>query len=86
MSPARLQYLLHCYCIRSPYDQYLEKDWHEFLLSEKVIEPDDNQPFTGEPMIFRTTEKGKFWVEAILSVPMPISRWEIPDLTKEQVK
>lgn len=28
------------------------------------------------------TEKGKAWVEAILSVPMPVQKWEIPKESK----
>jgi hypothetical protein len=32
---------------------------------------------TGDALYF-LTERGKFYIEAILAMPLPVSRWEIP--------
>lgn len=78
ISPANMKYLLHCYCVRSPYDQYRDVQFHDFCIENGIIEPAPEQPFTGEPTIFKTTLKGCFWVEAMLAVRIPVQRFEIP--------
>ncbi|MDH7796375.1 DNA-binding PadR family transcriptional regulator [Beijerinckia sp. GAS462] len=44
------------------------------LRDEGMIEP---EMFEGK-IVFRPTEKGRAWVEALCSVPFPVAQWVIP--------
>lgn len=49
------------------------------LIEAGLIEKDGRVPPQGvKGSGFRTTEKGRFYVEALCSLPLPVNCWKIP--------
>jgi hypothetical protein len=75
--PLNAELLLHSHCIAAPMprmDAPAVRESVEFLLTEGMIElylPDG-------PDRYRTTDKGRFFIEHLMAVQFPVQRWEIP--------
>lgn len=77
MSPLTFQILLHYYY--AGYDWDFKTDTHvssrNFLIREGLIEKDSAAI---PPKEFRITEKGGFFIDTALNLPMPVMKWEMP--------
>jgi len=77
ITPLHLEILIHAYTRPSPMPncdapaviEYAQDlfDWHMIKFYDRDQE------------IFESTSRGKVWLRAMLSVPMPIQQWRIPD-------
>ena len=82
-APLYLNILLHYYSMACPYAEQDEahrtspsvSKFHKDLIDDGLIEQgNENFPEMG----YRVTEKGRAWVDHILSTPLPEQRWEVP--------
>lgn len=75
-SPFKVEVLMHCHCHAEPHPRILDDEWMngenmvrktiEEFLQIGVIYPDPESP-----NVYRTTRKGRAWVEAICNTPVP---------------
>jgi len=78
--PLYLAMLLHFHCYPRPYAEHEPEhasypavaDGMDFLLSSGMIEPADDY------MVFRTTNRGRAYVEHLMTVPFPVQQWVMP--------
>lgn len=73
-SPSNLELLLHCHVCGDPHpraDAPAIKAGVDYLVREKMIEPDE--------IYYRTTMKGKFYIQHILNTPFPETAFSIPE-------
>lgn len=76
MTPLHLEIILHYATLADDFDAHRIKlpvvsgaiTW---LFSEGMLEP-------GDKLMWQITDKGKFWLEHLLTIPFPELRWEIP--------
>jgi len=77
ITPLHLEILIHAHTCRSPIPRkdapavmkYIQDllDWHMIKFNDRDQE------------IFESTSRGKAWLDAMLSVPMPVHEWRIPN-------
>jgi hypothetical protein len=88
MTPVCLEVILHHFYNPAPYpkDTPAVRIAHETLVKENLIEEDlrsrvVNEGSSGtlvEPRTYRVTERGRVFVNALISVPLPVQAWRIP--------
>lgn len=83
-SPLLIEMMLACHCSKYPpaavsfdWDSKPAKDALKFLRDNELIQGEKAK--TGD--FYRPTEKGRAWVEGIISTPLPVCQWEIPRTT-----
>lgn len=75
MSPAEMSILIHCHALAKPLSEsVVTSDTIKWFLAEGIIEHDGREHSSG----FKTTERGRKWLEMCLETPMPIMRWVDP--------
>ena len=77
-SPSNLEVLLHMHVSPSPHprsDAPAVVEAIAELLEAGMICRDDRH--------YTTTDKGKFYIEHLLSIPFPVRTFSIPDMSKE---
>lgn len=52
-----------------------------FLKGDNLLEPIGSARNAGDHRTYRLTARGEFYVEALMTLPLPICRWEIPQRT-----
>lgn len=73
-TPSDLAFLLHCHVSPSPHPHASSPaivDGISRLLAHGLIQREDRH--------FGTTEKGKFYIEHLLSTPFPVESFSIPE-------
>lgn len=88
MNVVSLEVILHHFYRTEPFprDTPAVHDAHSMLLNEGMIEEDIrsrivNEGSSGalvEPRTYRVTERGRVFVNALISVPLPVQAWRIP--------
>jgi len=76
MAPITINFMLACYCSREPWVNIGDKQWdsisgqetRNFLFAEGLLTEN-----------YEPTERGKVWVNMILSTPLPIMKWVAPE-------
>lgn len=74
LTPLHLKILLHCHTSGEDW-QYLSpvhREYRDDLAGLGLIEPCD------APKNWTTSERGKVFVEGLLSHPLPIQKWVMP--------
>lgn len=77
-SPSSLEVLLHMHVSPSPHprsDAMAVKHAISDLLEAGMIQRDDRH--------YTTTDKGKFYIEHLLSIPFPVRTFSIPAMNSE---
>lgn len=75
MSPVQLEFLLWCHYSPERHSRVHVGPIQEFVrfaVREGIITQDSKNP---KDDVYQTTEKGKAWIEDILSTPLPIQKW-----------
>ena len=85
MTPAQIRILLHHYVTPLAYDG-CESD--DFVMGEiKQFEAlgmlERRDKWEPSHSRFAITEKGKFYMEALCNVPLPVQKWVIPEKVAE---
>lgn len=78
--PLNLMMLLHHHTTPTPYAQDnplhaaspAVREGREMLLEEGMIKPDGD--------LYITTERGAAFIDHLMTVPFPVSRWVIPEM------
>lgn len=82
MTPLHLKILIYYHCVRGTVQYAFDDPYHansntvreytKQLVVDGLIEREDK--------FYSTTDKGKFYVEALCSLPLPVEKkvWEIP--------
>jgi len=81
MQIAQLEVMLHHFYRSSPFphDTPAYRDAHIELLKEQLIETCDNPKADGvKHSNLVLTERGRIFVNALISVPLPVKAWCIP--------
>jgi hypothetical protein len=88
MNIVTLEVLLHCfYRVEAfPYDSPAAQDAHAWLQSNELIEEsirsrvvnEGSQGPLIEPRTYRVTERGRVYINALISVPLPVLAWRMP--------
>lgn len=73
LTPCELEFLLHCYYSPNPF----ERIWAPALqdAAERMTMLEVILPCPKMMNVWIVTEKGKFWIEDILSTPPPVQQW-----------
>lgn len=72
-TPLQLQLLLHCHCVAEPHPLMGNAVWDEardYLINTQMIAVVKKDRHLSQ-YVFRTTKKGEFFVNHLLSVPFP---------------
>ncbi len=85
MTPVCIETLLHAHYRREPFpDSIVVIQAADYLARHEMIEivPDDrpvNVTTVPSLPIYRTTDKGKCFVDHICKLPLPVETWSIPE-------
>lgn len=74
--PLNLEILLHCHYSPVPHENS-----HAPAVAEGISYLHRNcmiKPVTGEQNVYQTTDKGKTYIEHLMTIPFPVQKWEIP--------
>lgn len=84
MRPIDIEVLLHYYTRADDFRQgdFTAPAVRELIDSfrEKYGLLEHTPEGVGGRSAYRLTERGKFYIEALLAVPLPVSKWIIPDI------
>lgn len=75
-SPSNLELLLHCHYSPEPHERFHAPAIIEgiaYLHRQCII-----KPVTGKQNVYETTDKGKAFIEHLMTIPFPVQKWEIP--------
>lgn len=77
MTPLQIELLLHIYARRGPLNlpMPVHHEAIEGFKKDRLIEM--TEPVTGEHP-YRLTERGEAYVQALLSLPLPVAVWQMP--------
>lgn len=81
MSPLKIRIMLHYYCFTGDYctnGSKGELGAVDDLVGDKMLEDD---PQEGSERMFRVTDKGSAYCEALCNMPLPIAKWIIPEVS-----
>jgi len=73
-----LDILLHYFCRASDPEAMDSPIWRETIhgfMDNDLLTPNAD---SARGTSYRLTERGEFYVRAVLATPLPVSRWEIP--------
>lgn len=82
MNVVTLEVMLHHFYKPTPfpYDSPAVYDAHHMLVAEDMIKPVDFGPISRGTYLtnYKTTERGRVFVNALMSVPLPVQAWQMP--------
>ena len=85
MTPLEIRLLLHIHTtpapIETPTKIYVETLDHfqaiGLITMDEVVEPGQHP--------YRLTERGQVYIDALMSLPLPVAYWRIPDMPEHRV-
>lgn len=87
MNIVTLEVLLHHAYKPEPYprDTPAVRDAHMLLVREGLIVPENGGDVVHNNCLFiyRTTERGRVYINALMSVQLPVQAWTMPKPTKD---
>ena len=80
MTPFELDILLHYYCRVDEHQVVYDNPliWpstREMFLREGLLTTNVHESYTGS---YKTTERAEVYIKHILSLPLPVQKWEMP--------
>jgi len=83
VTPFVFDILVHYYVSVGPYDRNRNPSAIEaaekYLVGAGLLEaaaPYDQENFKSK---YKATDKGAFWIDAVLNTPLPVPKWVIPE-------
>ncbi len=76
-TPSNLELLLHCHYSPEPHprlDAPAIKEGMDYLLKCGMVTLSGPKPF-----VMTTTDKGRFYIDHLMTIPFPRATWETPD-------
>jgi len=76
LSPLKINLLMHIYALRSPFDH---PNAPAYVLAKKEFVDNELAYEINDGCGYKLTRKGEIFVDAILSTPMPVLQYVMPE-------